>query len=313
MERVGRVSNARIAVTGARGLVGTALCSRLRRSGFGVHEIDLRHPQRPTDTRLAADVTDVIAICDGVIHLAAVSRVAAAECDPASCWATNVEGTQTVLQAAMRSSRRPWLVFASSREVYGQPCHLPVAETDPIAPLNVYGRAKVIGEAAVANADLRTAIVRLSNVYGSIDDHVDRVVPAFVRAATSGAPLRVEGAAHAFDFTHVDDVVDGLLRIVAALADGERLPPIHLVTGQSTTLGALATLAIELAGSNSVAAEAPPRTFDVSSFVGDGTRAHRLLGWKPLVSLRQGLRRLVDETRQARADKLASQETRSLG
>lgn len=313
MERAGRKSNARIAVTGSCGLVGTGLSRRLRSSGFHVHEIDLRHPHSPSDVRLDADVMKVIEICDGVIHLAAVSRVAVAERDPASCWATNVVGTKTVLRAAMRSPRRPWLVFASSREVYGQPGRLPVAETSPIAPLNVYGRAKVIGEVTVANADLCTAIVRLSNVYGSTDDHVDRVVPAFVRAATSGAPLRVEGAAHAFDFTHVDDVVDGLLRIVAAIGDGERLPPIQLVTGVSTTLGALATLAIELAGSNSVAVEAPPRTFDVTSFVGDGTRAHRLLGWEPRVALRQGLRRLVDETREGQADKLASLDTRSLG
>ena len=288
----------RILVTGSSGLVGTRLIARLRERGIATRGIDLRGDGGARgDVRDPAAVATAIDDCDGIVHLAAVSRVVHAERDPDACWSTNVGGTRVVLATAAASARRPWLVFASSREVYGQAEVLPVVEDARLCPMNTYGRAKVIGEAEAAAArahGLRTAIVRLSNVYGSIDDHVDRVVPAFARAAARGEPLRVDGAGHVFDFVHVDDATAGLVALCDALARRDTPPPIHLVTGRATTLGELAALAVELAGTSAPITQAPPRSFDVSRFVGDGARARALLGWTPQVRLRDGLRALID-------------------
>src|SRR5208282_1690692 len=86
-------------------------------------------------------------------------------------------------------------------------------------------------------AGLRVAIVRLSNVFGARTDHADRVVPAFVRAALAGEPLRVEGAESTFDFTHLDDAVSGLTAVVDLLCtQSETPPPLHLLTGVPTNL-----------------------------------------------------------------------------
>jgi nucleoside-diphosphate-sugar epimerase len=295
----------RILITGSSGLVGTALHRAFEAMGDEVRCLDLvaagasagdvRDPER-----LHAAVDGI----DGIVHLAAVSRVVWAERAPAECASTNVGGTRNVLRAAAAAPRRPWVLFASSREVYGEPDALPVDEGFPLRPLNVYGRSKVEGEALVAaaqRAGLRAGVVRLSNVYGSVDDHVDRVVPAFVRAAVADEPLHVEGAEHVFDFTHVDDVAGAVTTYAALLGGSATAPaPIQLVSGVGTTLLELATLAKRLASAASPIHVAPPRRFDVTRFVGRPSRARELLGWTARTSLESGVGRLVRALREVR-------------
>ena len=242
--------------------------------------------------------------CTGVIHLAAVSRVVTAERHPETCWSTNVVGLRTVTDAALRHpDPRPWLIFTSSREVYGQPERLPVDEEAPLRPLNTYGRSKLIGECVVdaARAEgLRTAILRLSNVYGSTHDHADRVIPAFVRAAVQAGELWVNGLDHTFDFTHVEDTVRGVACLAERLTRGlPAPPPINLSTGEPTTLGDLAAMTVALAGGKASIRSGPPRSFDVDRFYAKPSRAFEILDWSPHVSLREGLARLIADHRHA--------------
>lgn len=296
----------RILVTGSSGLVGCAIVRAFSQRGTIVSGFDLRdHSDSRGDVRDRERVASAVASVDGVIHLAAVSRVIWGERDPDGCWETNVGGTSNVLEAARRAPHAPWVIFASSREVYGEPERLPVTEECPFRPVNIYGRSKVEGERLVEGAretGMRACTIRLSNVFGSVSDHADRVVPAFVRAAISGDELRVDGAEHTFDFTHIDDVARGIVTLAELLASNEPAPPpIDLVTGQPTTLGQLAALAIRLAGTSTTMRESPARDFDVARFVGDAERARRVLGWQPQVSLPDGLARLIHEFREARA------------
>ena len=204
-----------------------------------------------------------------------------------------------MLEAAGQLAVKPWVIFASSREVYGQPELLPADEETPLRPVNVYARTKVAGEQLIAEAQhrgLRACVIRLSNVYGSTQDHPDRVVPAFARAALLGQPLRIDGCDHTFDFTHISDVVQGIAALVELLDRGAAPPPpIHFVSGVPTTLGELATLAIDIAQSDSTVTHAPPRDFDVAKFHGCPGRAQSLLGWSPRTSLRQGLAALIND------------------
>lgn len=295
----------RILITGSEGLVGTALRGALEARGAEVAGLDLRgRGDEAGDVRDARRVRDAVKGFDGIVHLAANSRVAWGEHEPNACWYVNVGGLHNVLTAASAARRtpsgRPWLVFASSREVYGQPRHLPATEDTPLRPINVYGRSKVEGERLVESArneGLRTATVRLSNVYGKTFDHADRVMPAFARAAAFGNTLRVDGADHTLDFTHIDDTVLGIVALIGLLAAGEAPPPIHLVTGRPTTLGRLAALATEIAGTKATIFRAPSRTFGLSHFHGDPARARRLLGWAPRVTVQQGLERLIRDFR----------------
>lgn len=294
--------DSRILITGSEGLVGTALRAALTARGAQVVGVDLAGIGSDRgDVRNLHRVRDAVRGCDGVVHLAAVSRVVWGERDPELCRETNVGGLRNVVGAAQEAAERPWIVFASSREVYGSPDLLPATEDTPLQPVNVYGRTKVEGERLVQAAQergLRAAIVRLSNVYGSTRDHVDRVVPAFARAALLGSALRVEGPDHTFDFTHIDDAVRGIVALIDLVASGQPVPaPIHLLTGTPTMLGELASLAVELAGTRTPIKHAPPRSFDVSHFLGSPARARCLLGWTPRVTIRDGLRRLIQDFR----------------
>lgn len=290
-----------ILVTGSEGVIGTSLSRALSASGFAVRCCDIRYPVGHAERVNILDLhalTSIARNCVGIVHLAAVSRVVWGERNPGLCWRTNAEGTQNVLRAALEQENPPWVIFASSREVYGQAVQLPASEDSLLKPVNIYGRAKVAAEHAVGEArevGLRTAILRLSNVYGSITDHPDRVVPAFARGAALGIPLRVDGSGHTFDFTHLDDAVRGIVAVIEALEAGEsRLPPIHLVTGWPTTLGQLAKLANAAGGNRSEIVEAPPRSFDVSHFYGNPARAKELLDWSASVPIEDGIRQLVE-------------------
>ncbi len=279
----------RLLVTGSAGLVGRGLLETLAAHGIATRGFDLLDGDDVCDReRLALATRD----CDGVVHLAAVSRPLWAQRDPDACWATNVGGTENVVDVARSQRHRPFVLFASSREVYGEPRHLPVDEDAPAMPVNVYGRSKVVGEQRVATLGPRGAVVRLSNVYGDPDDHADRVVPAFLRAAIAGDELRVEGPERCFDFTHLRDVARGLLCAVHKLAGEATLPTLHLVSGQSTTLGSLASLAIAIAGRGRPV-EHEGRSWDVARFRGDPRRAARVLGWHATVPLDDGLRELA--------------------
>lgn len=294
----------RVLITGACGLIGRALHPRLHAAGYHVRGLD----PRAVDAEHCGDVRDPAAVhaalqgCHGVLHLGAISRVVWGQRDPALCHATNVDGTRNVLAAAAASPLRPWVVVASSREVYGQADSLPATEDSPHRPMNVYARSKCGAEQLAASArreGVRAAVVRFSNVYGCVRDHQDRVVPAFARAAARGQPLRVEGADRLYDLTHIDDVAPGVMALLALLeSPGEATPPpIHFVSGRGTTLGQLAALAVDLAGSQSPLTEAPSRDYDVARFVGDPTRAADLLGWRAETSLRDGLARLIADVR----------------
>lgn len=294
--------NCRTLITGSSGLVGSALRKSLQSQDFEVEGLDLRAVgPEAGDVREAERVRKAVAGCDGIVHLAAVSRVVWGEQDPDRCQSTNVEGLRNVLDAAIQQARRPWVIFASSREVYGQPDCLPATEDSSLRPLNVYARSKVEGEELVALArriGLRAAVIRLSNVYGSVDDHIDRVIPAFARAAVTGGTLRVDGREHTFDFTHIEDVTRGIVSLVHLLRVGsEPPPPIHFVTGQATTLGHLASMAIDIAASSSDIKFAPPRQYDVAKFYGSPARAGHLLQWSPKISLRMGLAMLIADLR----------------
>jgi UDP-glucose 4-epimerase len=291
-----------VLITGGLGLIGSGLRTILNKIGIDVGVFD-RSGSRVDGT--FGDVLDLEGLrsridgFDGVIHLAAVSRVVWGERNPKACWATNVDGTRNVLTAAseLTRHRRPWVVYASSREVYGQGERLPISEDDTLRPVNIYGRSKMAAEEltiAARSSGLTTAVARFSNVYGSTNDHRDRVVPAFARAAATGGVIRVEGAQNVFDFTWLDDLCGGVLSLCRMMSGETKGPPtIHFVTGVGTSLLELAQMAMEAGKPNTRLEHRPPRDFDVASFRGDPRRAQELLGWRAETSVKAGVRRLV--------------------
>lgn len=289
-----------ILITGISGLIGSAVSNKLLQKGIEVIGLDIASSNKAFIGNICNEtqVNKAIQDCDGVIHLAAVSRVIWAQQDPKACWTTNVEGTRNVLKAAIESPKKPWVIFGSSREVYGQQELLPVSEDAGLRPMNIYGHAKVMSEQEMIYArtlGIKTAIARFSNVFGSKEDHETRVVPAFCRGALENKPLIIEGEHHVFDFTYIHDVAAGILKLVDFIIEEKKanIPAIHFVGGCGTTLGQLSQLICSQAQSTSTIKVDAPRNFDVARFIGDPRRAIQLLGWKAETSVQQGVQNLL--------------------
>ncbi len=294
----------RILITGSKGLIGSALKQALQLLNIEVIGIDIRVDEQEAEYGNILNKNDLLplaSLVDGIVHLAAVSRVIDGEKNPELCWATNVVGTRNIVDAALLSRKKPWVLYASSREVYGQPRSFPVSELAPLTPVNIYGKSKRAAEQIIEQADargLKAAIVRFSNVFGSVHDHVDRVIPAFCRAAAEGSNIRVDGNDNLFDFTYLEDVIQGILSLMHLLSQNESSPPpIHLVSGIPTSLGQIARIAQKTSHFPLHILEGVPRSFDVSRFWGDTSRAQEMLNWKACVTVEEGMHRLINQYR----------------
>lgn len=289
-----------ILVTGSSGLVGRRVCQRLSAAGHAIRPFDLKRSSRE-DVRNAGAVARALKGVTGVLHLAAVARVLDGQRNPELCRQTNVGGVKNVIDAALaRSDAKPWFVFVSSREIYGDAIVSPTTEDSPYQPLNTYAHTKVEGERltlAAREGGLTANLCRLSTVYGSTEDYPDRLLPAFCRAAAQGGEIRVDGQEVVVDPTHVDDVASGIERLCEETARGALLPPIHLTGGKGYSLPQLAELAVAAGDAGVTVRTAPPRSYDVTRFVGDPSRAAALLGWSARISVEDGIAAFVEDFR----------------
>lgn len=276
---------AKVLVTGGAGFIGGHLVARLLARGDEVVVLDnLRRGRREAieallvggggrfvedDIRHTDAVESAVRGCDVVFHLAAQSNVMGAVTDPSYSVTTNVLGTFNVLRSAAEA-HVPRVVFASSREVYGEPRALPVTEDEPLLAKNPYGASKVAGEAycrAFATTHgLRVEVVRLANVYGAGDR--DRVIPLWLTAAQEGRDLLVYGGDQVIDFLWIGTAVDALL-----LAADRGLPgPVNIASGVATRLVDLAERVVAMTGAASKIVRTPARELEVARFVADTTR-----------------------------------------
>ena len=285
------MKNQSVLVTGSEGLIGKELSGKLEEKKINVVRYDIKNGQNILDEKSLERI-----ICDvnGVIHLAAVSRVVTGYNDPFNAVETNVIGTANILDLIRRKNPSCWMIFGSSREIYGQTQSV-IKESDPPKPVNVYGASKTAGEYLSLcygdNYNLRTFVVRFSNVYGGLNDHPDRVVPRFFVQALSNSAITVYGGNQIFDFVHLSDAVDGLMKLIQKIIMNDKIEKktLHFITGKSVSLIELSNKIIKLTNSKSRVIYLPKREFDVDTFVGDPSVTMNALGWQPKMSIDEGL------------------------
>jgi UDP-glucose 4-epimerase len=286
----------RVVVTGGAGFIGSHLVDRLlAETSAEVIVFDNLHRGRLTnlaqhtnsprlsvihgDVRDREAVAEALRRADVVYHLAAQSTVMGAVEDLDYSFSTNVVGTFNVLREASSEGAKR-VVFASSREVYGEPIELPVDEGQPLLAINFYGASKVMGEAycrAFRRAyGLHTVILRLANAYGPRD--FGRVIPHWVKQATAGEDLTVYGGKQVLDFVWIGQVVDALMR--AASCEGP-MPPINIGSGTGTRIVDLARRIRLMAGGHSQIRLVPARAVEVVQFVARIDRMRQLLRLEP--------------------------------
>jgi nucleoside-diphosphate-sugar epimerase len=230
----------RVGVTGSTGFIGGALVPALERAGYSVVPVDdLSGPVRADPKghpALHADFSGdeswrALSSCGVILHLAAISGVMACAENPVETARVNVEGTRRLVERC-RTARIP-VAFASSLAVVGTPEHLPVTEETPARPTHEYARQKAAGEeltlAPGREGSVPTAVIRMSNVYGSyvLDGariEKGNVLTLFLQQARKGQLSVNAPGTQRRDFIHLTDIVDHWVAVVRWL-DAHRAVP----------------------------------------------------------------------------------------
>ena len=291
-------------MTGAGGFVGAGLVRRLLEQGHEVAALvapgaDLwRLADRAGSLELvAADLRDAGGVSQAfasrrpewVFHLAAHGGYSW-QSERRRIFATNLEGTINVLEAAGQAGAEAVLCAGSSSE-YGRKDH-PPAESELPEPNSDYAVAKAAATLYASfrgrDGGLPVATLRLYSVFGPFEEP-GRFVPALVVHGLRGTLPPLVGPAVARDFVYLDDVVAAfLLAAETGVAPGEVL---NVATGVETTVAAAVESARTLfaIAAEPVFGSMPARSWDTHTWVGDRSHIGAVLGWAPAVSFAEGL------------------------
>jgi nucleoside-diphosphate-sugar epimerase len=300
-------------VTGGAGFIGSHLAASLLSRGHSVRVLDnlvtgLAANIPPGADFIEGDLAnettaeEAVEGCDYVLHQAAIPSVPRSIADPRPSHAANIDGSFNLLLAARHAGVRR-VVYAASSSAYGDTLTLPKVETMRPNPKSPYALQKFVGEAYCKLFTdlhgLETVAIRYFNVFGPRQhpsSSYSGVLSLFVKSALSGtAPVIYGDGGQTRDFTFIDNVVDGVLRAVAAPnVSGE---VINVACGDRISLNeAWATLQ-EIVGPLPKPKYTDPRPGDVRDSQADISKAARLLGYVPHVSFAEGLRQTVNWAR----------------
>jgi len=301
----------RILITGGAGFLGSHLCDRLLAEG---HEVICMDNLITGNTRniehlagndqflfVKHDVTNYIYVggpLDVVMHFASPASPIDYLKLPIQTLKVGALGTHKALGLALAKGAR--FVLASTSEVYGDPLVHPQPEdywgnVNPIGPRGVYDEAKRFAEALTMayhrTHGVDTRIARIFNTYGPrmrLDD--GRVVPNFIGQALRGEPLTVYGdGSQTRSFCYVSDLTEGLARLVHS----DEAEPVNLGNPDEMTILEFAQRINEMTGNQAGTAFEPLPENDPRIRRPDISKARRVLGWEPRVSLDEGMRETI--------------------
>ena len=301
----------RTLVTGGAGFLGSHLCDRLVAGGDEVLCVDNFYTGRrrnvahlldqPNFELMRHDITFPLYVeVDEIYNLACPASPVHYQFDPVQTTKVSVHGTINMLGLAKRTKAR--LLQASTSEVYGDPTVHPQTEdywgnVNPIGPRACYDEGKRCAETLCFDYHrqhgLPIKVARIFNTYGPRMHPDDgRVVSNFIVQALTGEPITIYGdGSQTRAFCYVDDLVDGLMALMASPAD--LTGPINLGNPSEFTMLALAEKILRMTGSRSEIVYRPLPENDPLQRRPDITRADALLDWRPAVPLDDGLMRTI--------------------
>lgn len=307
----------RVLVTGAEGFIGSHLVDELLERGAEVRALVHYNPfgkfgwlqERADDVDiLPGDVRDgerVARVVDGmevVFHLAALIGIPYSYDAPESYIQTNVMGTYNVLTAARRAGVAR-MIQTSTSEVYGTARSVPIDESHPLQPQSPYSASKIAGDMLALSFHhsfgLPVAVVRPFNTYGPRQS-ARAIIPAVLTQLFSDSgEIRVGATSPTRDFNFVTDTARGFL----AVAECEQAlgQVVNVGSGREISIGELVDLLVTMSGRNTrVVSDSDrlrPAGSEVERLLCDNRRALAWAGWKPEVTLEEGLHRTAEWVR----------------
>ena len=301
-----------ILVVGGGGYIGSHTCLDLAEKGYtpivydnfsnGHREFVKWGPVEEGDIRDRARLDEVFRkyAPAAVIHFAALIEVGESVKDPLAFYENNVAGSLTLFAAARAANCRR-LVFSSTCATYGVPEQTPMTETHPQAPINPYGRSKLITEEILrdlwAPDGFRAVTLRYFNAAGAdpegrIGERHDpetHAVPLAIEAALGrrngfsifGDDYDTRDGSCVRDFVHVMDLAEAHTRAIDHLLNDGRSVGLNLGTGKGTTVKELLAAIGDVAGREIAITQASRRPGDTAALVADNSMARDVLGWVP--------------------------------
>ena len=319
-------SGARALVTGGAGFIGSSLAIALAEQGAEVRVVDAMIPGyggnlfnlEPVKGRVAVDVADIrdqdamaraVRGVDVVFHLAGQMDHVLSLTDPYPDIDINIRGTTVVMEAIRRHAPTARVVYTGTRGEYGPADSLPVAEDAPTNPRGLHeisnlAAAKIVEMYGHVHG-IRGTTLRLSNIYGprgQMRHSRYGVVNWFVRLALDGTTIPVFGDGKILrDFLYVDDCVEAIL--LAAASDTAFGQVLNVGGGEPTTFREVAESLSSQTGARWEFApfSAERKAQEPGDFYSDVSKIRRILGWKPVTSLADGIGKTLDYYRAHRA------------
>ncbi|SDO93460.1 UDP-glucuronate decarboxylase [Nakamurella panacisegetis] len=310
------MSDQRILVTGGSGFIGSHLVRRLLNEGNEVLVVDNFYSGARSNLADVAgnprleivrhDVTFPLYVeVDEIYHLACPASPVFYQRDPVATTKTSVVGSINMLGLAKRTKAK--VLLASTSEVYGDPEVHPQEESywghvNPIGIRSCYDEGKRCAETLFFDYrrqhDLPIKVARIFNTYGPRMRPDDgRVVSNFIVSALKGAPLTIYGdGTQTRSFCYVDDLVDGLMRLMAT--PHEVTGPINIGNPHEFTMAELAEKVIAMVDNGTAVEYHPLPSDDPTQRQPNITQAREVLGWSPKVELAEGLGRTIEYFRQ---------------
>lgn len=291
--------NRKVLVLGANGFIGKHLCLALKDAGADVRAVGLKFGaedligfEKCIGSLLDKEfIKEVLQGCDVVYHLVSTTIPSSSVHDPYLDCANNTLATIQLLTLAVEAGVKTVVFASSGGTVYGIPTEVPVKETAPNNPICPYGIHKLSIEKYLHYYSyafgLKTVALRLANPYGQIQrkNNLQGAVDVFVNNALQGKPIEIWGdGSIARDFVHISDVVRAF--ILAPEVDAQH-EVINIGSGVPVSLNTIIEILRKHIDIEVV--YKPSRKFDVPSIYLDISYAKKIMNWKAIHSLEEGI------------------------
>jgi UDP-glucose-4-epimerase GalE len=302
---------AKILVTGGAGYIGSHTRHFLQKRGHSVivvdnlsrgyreavppgilHTLDIRDKPQLVELMRSEKV-------DAVIHFAAFISVGESTKLPEVYFSNNVGGSLALFEAMIEAGVRR-LVFSSTAAAYGEPKHIPIPESETIAPINPYGESKVIVETVLDWLDLyrdfRSIRLRYFNACGAEPeaglgerhDPETHLIPLILSAVQTGIPVTLFGDDYPTpdgtcirDYIHVSDLAEAHILAIEGLLNGGKSDVFNVGTGSGRSVKEVVEAVERVTGRKVPYKMGPRREGDPPSLVADSERLQHTLGWRP--------------------------------
>ena len=313
-----------ILVTGGAGYIGSQCTLALLEQGYDVTIFDnlstghLKTIERlknygkinffkgdltnPCDISKLFEITKI----DAVIHFAALSQVGESVVNPQKYYINNIIGTLNLVNEMLKNDVKK-IVFSSTAAVYGNPQKVPIDEKQPLAPINPYGKTKLIIENFLDDYDkaygLKSVRLRYFNAAGADskrrtgENHMPEthLIPNILNADEKqvfklfGDDYNTKDGTCIRDYINVEDLADAHLKALKYLFDGGETNVFNLGTNQGSSVKEIFELCEEIKGCKIPLEICPKREGDPEILIADNSKAKRILNWVPKKTLKDSI------------------------